>query len=58
MDNDGIDNPLTQVVQNAIDSLGIPYGGLGLGYGDGVVDNERYGMRKFIYYNRGSGQFP
>src|SRR5690606_24544027 len=52
MDNDGIDNPLTQIVQDAIDSLGIPYGGLGLGYGDGIVDNERYGMRKFIYYNR------
>ena len=58
MDNDTIDNPLTEVVQDAIDSLGIPYGGLGLGYGDGIVDNERYGMRKFIYYNRGSGQFP
>jgi hypothetical protein len=58
MDNDGIDNPLTLVVQDAIDSLGIPYGGLGLGYGDDIVDNERYGMRKFIYYNRGSGQFP
>ena len=52
MDNDGIDNPLTQIVQDAIDSLGIPYGGLGLGYGDGIVDNERYGMRKFIYFNR------
>ena len=56
-DNDGIDNPLTKIVQDAIDSNGIPYSGLGIGYGDGIVDNERYGMRKFIYYNIGGGQF-
>jgi hypothetical protein len=34
-----------------VDSLGIPYAGIGIGYGDGIADNERYGMRKFIYYN-------
>jgi len=56
-DNDGIDNPLTQIVQDAIDSNGIPYSGLGIGYGDGVVDNERYGMRKFVYYSIVGGQF-
>ncbi|MDE0745950.1 MAG: T9SS C-terminal target domain-containing protein, partial [SAR202 cluster bacterium] len=50
-DADGVDNPLTDVFTDAIDSLGIPYGGIGIGYGDGVVDNERYGMRKFLYYN-------
>ena len=50
-DADGIDNPLTDVFSDAIDSLGIPYEGIGIGYGDGVVDNERYGMRKFLYYN-------
>ncbi len=54
-DNDGIDNPLTTIVQDALDSNGIPYGGLGIGYGDGIVDNERYGMRKFVYYNKGGG---
>ena len=32
---------------------GIPYSGLGIGYGDGQVDNERFGMRKFVYYNIG-----
>lgn len=53
-DNDGMDNPLTENVQNAIDSNGIPYSGLGIGYGDGIVDNERYGMRKFVYYNSGA----
>ena len=50
-DSDGIDNPLTEVFTNAVDSLGIPYDGIGIGYGDGVIDNERYGMRKFLYYN-------
>ncbi len=57
-DNDGVDNPLTSIVQDALDSNGIPYEGLGIGYGDGIVDNERYGMRKFVYYNIGTnGQF-
>ena len=50
-DADGLDNPLTTVFTDAVDSLGIPYDGIGIGYGDGVVDNERYGMRKFLYYN-------
>ena len=42
---------MTEVFSDAIDSLGIPYEGIGIGYGDGVIDNERYGMRKFLYYN-------
>ncbi len=50
-DSDSIDNPLTTIFTDAIDSLGIPYSGIGIGYGDGIKDNERYGMRKFIYYN-------
>ena len=33
------------------DSLGIPYRGIGIGYGDGVAVNERFGMRRFVYYN-------
>ena len=40
---------------DALDSLGAPYEGLGFGYGDGVVDNERFGMRNFIYWNWGFG---
>lgn len=27
----------------------------GLNFGDGVVDNERWGMRRFIYFNNASG---
>ena len=46
-DADEIDNPLTENSADAIDSLGIPYQGIGIGYGDGVVDNERFGMRSF-----------
>lgn len=54
-DNDGIDNPLTTNVQIALSQGGIPYKGLGLGYGDSIVDNERMGMFLFNYYNRGGG---
>jgi hypothetical protein len=49
------DNPLTNNAQDAYDNLGIPYAGLGIGYGDGKGNNERFGMRKFIYYNIGAG---
>lgn len=31
---------------------GIVYSGLGVGYGDGIVDNERMGMKHFMHYNR------
>ncbi|PHQ78232.1 MAG: hypothetical protein COB66_09300, partial [Coxiella sp. (in: Bacteria)] len=41
---------------SAIANNGIPYPGLGIGYGDGIIDNERYGMKKFVYYN-GSAAF-
>ena len=50
-DNDQLDNPLTENITQAIDDDGIPYKGLGIGYGDGVIDNERFGMRRFLYYN-------
>ena len=53
-DSDEIDNPLTLNFTDAVDSLGIPYRGIGIGYGDGIVDNERFGMRKFLYHNFGS----
>lgn len=48
--NDGMDNPLTNNVQDAIDSSGIPYQGLGVGYGDGIVDNEYMGLTSFLTY--------
>ena len=49
------DNPLAANAQDAYDSLGIPYKGLGIGYGDDVPNNERFGMRKFLFYTNGGG---
>ena len=49
-DADLLDNPLTTNYTNAVDSGGIPYKGIGIGYSDGVVDNERFGMRKMTAY--------
>jgi hypothetical protein len=54
VDYDGIDNPLTLDCDSARTFNGIPYAGIGIGYGDGVVDNERYGMRAFLYHNNTS----
>ncbi len=64
-DADGIDNvgpvydPTTGIwttptVAEAIAGNGIVYPGIGVGYGDGFIDNERYGMRLFTYYTNGA----
>ena len=50
-DADGEDNPLTEKYSEAVAKKGIPYKGIGIGYGDGIIDNERFGMRKFLYHN-------
>ncbi len=56
-DNDGLDNPGPQNNSDILDyntaanGNGIPYKGLGVGYGDGIPDNERLGMRAFLYHN-------
>ena len=39
--------------KTAIAEKGIVYPGLGIGYGDGIVDNERFGMKRFTYYTGG-----
>jgi len=45
-DNDGTDNAYGIGSNEALN---------GIGYGDGVIDNERFGMRRFLYYvNTGS----
>ena len=60
-DADNIDNvgpyfnEVTQLnvvpsVLEAIAGKGIVYKGVGIGYSDGLVDNERFGMRRFTYY--------
>lgn len=52
VDNDGVDNLIYDNVQDALDNNGIVYPGIGLGYGDECDDNERFGMRRFVYFNR------
>lgn len=41
-DNDGIDNAVGIGDNEALN---------GVGYGDGIIDNERFGMRRFLYHN-------
>ncbi|MCB0409397.1 MAG: T9SS type A sorting domain-containing protein, partial [Flavobacteriales bacterium] len=53
-DNDGMDNPLTTNIPIALSEDGIPYAGLGVGYGDSIIDNEYLGMEHFMYYNIGA----
>ncbi len=51
-DNDQKDNCLCENDYfGAIADDGVPYKGLGVGYGDSIVDNERLGMRAFLYHN-------
>lgn len=61
MDSDGKDNvgpyydsiakvTVTPTVSAAIADNGIVYKGIGIGYSDGILDNERFGMRRFTYY--------
>lgn len=45
-DSDGIDNAVGIGEGEALN---------GIGYGDGVVDNERFGMRRFVFFNNGGG---
>lgn len=41
-DDDGFDNAFGIGPNEALN---------GIGYGDGIVDNERFGMRRFLYYS-------
>lgn len=45
-DNDGIDNSIGIGFNEALN---------GLGYGDNIIDNERYGMRRYVYHNNAPG---
>ncbi len=67
-DPDGVDNvgpyfdeaTNSMVVPSVIDAIsgkGIVYKGIGIGYSDGIVDNERFGMRRFTYYTA-TAQYP
>jgi hypothetical protein len=55
--NSGLNTP--QFARDAITALSdsstqsIAFGINGVGFEDSIVDNERYGMRRFVYYNNG-----
>lgn len=59
-DPDNVDNPLITSGANAtvtaLAAGGIVYPGLGIGYGDGIADNERFGMRGYKYYTSNAAQ--
>ena len=42
----------------AIADSGIVYPGIGIGYGDGIVDNERFGMTRFTYFTGQGAVYP
>lgn len=66
-DADGIDNVgpyvdgsgvlQTPSVLSAIAGNGIVYKGVGIGYSDGIIDNERFGMRRFTFFTS-TANFP
>lgn len=51
MDKDGFDNPRYDVNGELICDVGIN----GVNFGDGIKDNERFGMRRFVYHNNTGG---
>lgn len=54
-DSDGRDNCVCATYIDAIADDGIVYDGSGVNYGNGKVDDERLGMRAFLWYNNGAG---
>lgn len=54
MDPDGIDNPKKDNSGNQLCNESVN----GFGFGDDIVDNERYGMRKFVYINNSLSGVP
>lgn len=45
---------VSPTVNDALADNGIVYRGIGVGYSDSIIDNERYGMRLFTYYTNGA----
>ncbi len=61
MDPDGIDNPkytyvTDPVTGDTIEAIQICDVSInGINFGDGIIDNERFGMRRFVYHNNTGG---
>lgn len=59
LDPDGVDNPKWNYVTTpdgkVIDSLQVCDESInGVNFGNGIVDDERFGMRRFVYYDNGN----
>lgn len=61
LDADGVDNPkYTYVYEDgiAVDSAQIVNESInGVNFGNGIVDDERYGMRRFVFHNNGGAAY-
>jgi hypothetical protein len=61
MDPDGLDNPKYQFVVDPVSGDTIEKIQIcdvsinGINFGDGIIDNERFGMRRFVYHDNTSG---
>jgi hypothetical protein len=51
MDPDGIDNPKVDSLGHQLCNASVN----GTGFGDGIVDNERYGMTDFVWFDNNGG---
>ena len=54
LDPDGIDNPRVDENGHQLCNASVN----GVNFGDSIVDNERYGMGKFVYFNNSDGGVP
>ncbi len=61
MDPDQLDNPkFTQYIDPNGDTLQLPVVGPainGVNFGNGIIDDERFGMRRFVYHNNGGADY-
>lgn len=63
-DPDGLDNSTSYDTLNGVKVLNCDKGDIlngninGLNFQDGTVDNERWGMRRFLYFNNNTGGNP
>ncbi|MDD3875692.1 MAG: T9SS type A sorting domain-containing protein [Bacteroidales bacterium] len=54
MDHDGLDNPKYDANNEQICDVSIN----GVNFGDDIIDNERFGMRRFVYHNNSTAGAP
>lgn len=54
VDEDGLDNPRFDMTGNQL----CDYSVNGVNFGDSIVDNERYGMSGFVYFNNATAGVP